>query len=110
MTNNAEALLTRIRQQKEEAGVLKELYSDLFPPEFVPEDRQFLIWLQRYDMETIAASLERTVAWYSEAMQNIEEFEAKGKKIPDALYKNKLDILKYASGVMKGKANEALKQ
>jgi hypothetical protein len=103
MNTSAENLLNRIRREKEEAASLKELHIELFPPEFVPEDRQFRVWLQRYDLETIAASIERTAAWYGESLQAIEEIELKGKKPHAELRKGKLDIIKYASGTMRNK-------
>lgn len=105
-TSTAIDLLNRIRRQKEEAASLRELYSDLFPPEFVPEDRQFRVWLQRYDLETIAASIERAASWYGECLQALEELELEGKKPPVQLRKGKLDIIKYASGTMRNKAQE----
>ena len=103
---NAETLLIRVRREKQEAASLKELFIELFPPEFVPEDRQFRVWLQKYDLETIAASIERAAAWYGECLQAAEELEVKGKKPPAELRKNKLDIIKYASGTMRNKAHE----
>jgi hypothetical protein len=103
MSTSVEDLLNRIRREKGEATSLKELYAELFPPEFLPEDRQFRVWLQRYDLETIAASIERTAAWYGECLQAIEELELEGKKPPAALRKGKLDIIKYASGTMRNK-------
>lgn len=103
MNTSAVDLLNRIRREKEEAASLKELYVELFPPEFVPEDRVFRVWLQMYDLETVAASIERTAAWFSECLQTIEEIELKGKKLPTDLRKGKLDIIKYASGTMRNK-------
>lgn len=103
MNTSAVDLLNRIRRAKEEAASLKELFIELFPREFVPEDRQFRIWLQRYELETIAASIERAAAWYGECLQTIEEIELKGKKPPAELWKGKLDIIKYASGTMRNK-------
>jgi hypothetical protein len=109
VTTSASNLLSRIRQMKEEVEILKELFTDVLPV-FVPDDRQFRIWLQRYDLDTVAASIERTAAWYNEAEQTIEELKVKGKPIPTVLRKTQLDIIKYASGVMKGKTVEAQKK
>jgi hypothetical protein len=36
--SNATDLLNRIRRQKEETAALKELYAELFPPEFMVAD------------------------------------------------------------------------
>lgn len=106
MNTSATDLLSRIRREKEEAACLKELYEGLFPPDFMPEDRQFRVWLQRYDLETIAASIERAASWHGECLQAIEEIELKGKKPPAELWKGRLDIIKYASGTMRNKARE----
>lgn len=93
-------LLARIHRQKEEVAALKELFADNFPPEFLPSDHQFLIWLRRHDFEVVVAGLERTSDWHSEMNQTIEKYQAEGKVPPSQLYKSKLDIIRYSSGTM----------
>jgi hypothetical protein len=97
--------MQRIQQQREEVEALKELFNSLMP-EFTPDDRQFRIWLQRYGVDVVASSIERTAEWLNQMEQKVEELEAAGKGVPAALRKTKLDIIKYASGTMKGKAAE----
>lgn len=108
LTSPAE-IMQRIQQQREEVEALKELFNSLMP-EYTPDDRQFCIWLQRYGVDVVASSIERTAEWLNQMEQKVEELEAAGKGVPAALRKTKLDIIKYASGTMKGKAAEAQKK
>ena len=80
--SQATDLLNRIHRQKEETAALKEFFFELFPPEFMVADSQFGVWLRRYGFEIV------------------EE--------PNPIYcKTRLDVVKYASGVMvKKKATE----
>ena len=70
-------------------------------------DSQFGVWLRRYDFDIIAESFDRTADWLNQCQQKVEEAEAEGEE-PDPRYcKTKLDVVKYASGVMvKKKAEE----
>jgi hypothetical protein len=100
--------MQRMQQRREETAALTELFNSVIP-EFTPDDRQFHVWLQRYDVDIVAASIERTAEWVNQVEQKVEELEAEGKGVPAALRKTKLDIIKYASGTMKGKAAEPVK-
>src|ERR1039458_10123461 len=104
--SQATDLLNRIRRQKEETAALKELYAELFPPEFMVADSQFGVWLRRYDFDIIAESFDRTADWLNQCQQKVEEAEAEGKKSDPHLSKTKLDVVKYASGVMVKKTKE----
>lgn len=104
--SQATDLLNRIRRQKEETAALKELYAELFPPQFMVADSQFGVWLRRYDFDIVAESFDRAADWLNQCQQKIEELEAEGKVIPVALRKTKLDVVKYASGVMVKKTKE----
>ena len=105
---NAETLLIRTRREKQEAASLKELFTDFFPPEFTPEDRQFRVWLQKYDLDTAVSAVERTAEWYNTCLQTIEEkgctayTNEKGAQVN--LEKHKLDIIKYCSATMRNMA------
>ena len=104
--SQAADLLNRIRRQKEETAALKEQYAELFPPEFMVADPQFGVWLRRYDFDIIAESFDRTADWLNQCLQKIEEAEAEGKEVNPVYYKTKLDVVKYASGVMVKKTKE----
>lgn len=105
--SQATDLLNRIRRQREEAAALKELYAELFPPEeFMVADSQFGIWLRRYSFDIITESFDRTADWLNQCQQKVEEAEAEGKKSDPRLCKTKLDVVKYASGVMVKKTKE----
>src|ERR1039458_10616290 len=99
--SQATDLLNRICLQKEETVALKELYAELFPPEFMVADSQFGVWLRRYDFDIIAESFDRTADWLNQCQQKVEEVEAEGEE-PSPLYcKTKLDVVKYARGVLR---------
>jgi hypothetical protein len=105
--SNVNDLLNRIRRQKEETAALKELYVDLFPPEFTVADSQFGVWLRRYSFDIIAESFDRTADWLNQCQQKVEEAEAEGEEPDPRFCKAKLDVVKYASGVMVKKTKEA---
>ena len=54
-------LLAKIEQQKQERAALAKLWESLFPGCPVPGERQFTIWLNRYDFETVVAGLEKAL-------------------------------------------------
>jgi hypothetical protein len=103
--SKAEAVLQQIRRMREEVAVVKELYTGLFPgDDFVVEDRQYRVW----HVTVVCESLDRTTNWYNECLCAIEEWEAKnGRQAPKSLLKTKVDILRYAFGVMKRKSVES---
>jgi hypothetical protein len=103
--SQATDLLSRIRRQKEETAALKELYGELFPPEFMVADSQFGVWLRRYDFDIVAESFERAADWLNQCQQKIEEAEVEGEEVEQRYYKTKLDVVRYASGVMVKKTN-----
>jgi hypothetical protein len=104
--SQATDLLNRIRRQKEETAALKELYAELFPSEFMVADSQFGVWLRRYEFDIVAESFERTADWLNQYQQKVEEAEAEGEEPDPRFYKTKLDVVKYASGVMVKKTKE----
>lgn len=105
--SQATDLLNRIRRHKEETAALKELYAELFPPEFMVADSQFGVWLRRYSFDIVSESFDRTADWLNQCQQKVEEAEAEGKEPEPRYCKTKLDVVKYASGVMvKKKAEE----
>ena len=104
--SQATDLLNRIRRQKEETAALKELYAELFPPEFMVADSQFGVWLRRYSFDIITESFDRTADWLNQCQQKVEEAEAEGEEPDPRFYKTKLDVVKYSSGVMVKKSKE----
>jgi hypothetical protein len=104
--SQATDLLNRIRRQKEETAALKELYAELFPAEFMVAASQFGVWLRRYDFNIIMESFDRTADWLNQCQQKVEEAESEGEETDPRYCKNKLDVVKYASGVMVKKTKE----
>ena len=104
--SQATDLLNRIRRQREEAAALKELYAELFPPEFMVAESQFGVWLRRYEFDIVAESFDRTADWLNQCQQKVEEAEAEGEEPDPRFYKTKLDVVKYASGGMGKKSKE----
>jgi hypothetical protein len=100
--SQAQQLLARLQAQKEEVESLKDCFLTLFPEDYLPENRQWHIWLNRYDFMTVCESLEATSEWFNKAVQKYEE-----EGDADVL-RGKLDIVKYSSGVMKSKFNKAV--
>jgi hypothetical protein len=92
MTPNSKAteLLARIEQQKREIAALKMLWETLYPEFPVPDTRQFQIWLKLYDFDTVVLGLEAANIKFAKRAGS-----AAGQMESD-------DVLRYASGTMKG--------
>jgi len=104
----AQRILEENRQRKQDAAELAELF-EVTLPEFMPDERQFLIWLRRYDKDIIAESIDRTAEWLINHAQRIEAALAEGRRVPAKLKEGKVldDIIRYATKVMINKTAEA---
>jgi hypothetical protein len=103
--NRAALILARIKQQKEDAAVLREVCQTLLPYATI-EDRQLYVWLQQCDdVEIIVNAIEATSRWMNRNLQSIEEHQNAGYEIPEGLQKTNVDIIKYLSGTIKGMKN-----
>jgi len=107
-------LITKIERQKQERVALAKLWESLFPQCPMPGERQLTIWLNLYEFETVVAGLERALQQEQRRQQNFDDDRREclanvawgngGKMIPTALQPMDCeDIIRYASGVMKGK-------
>jgi hypothetical protein len=98
-----EILKAKLKEKQESTEYLKELFEGaLF---FIPPTQQFHTWLSRFDVELIAAAIERTGEWYIVQTQNLETAVKAGKMTQataDKVAKTQGEICSYASGVMKG--------
>jgi hypothetical protein len=105
-------LFLKIERQKQERAALAKLWESLFPGCPVPGERQFTIWLNRYDFETVVAGLEKALQQEQRREQRYDEDRRKclagtawdtGPYIPTAAEPMTCgEIVKYASGVMQG--------
>jgi hypothetical protein len=102
-------MLARLEQQKEEVEALQGIFLTLFPEEYLPAIRQWHIWLNRYDFDLVADSLEAASEWHNKAEQDYQERVEQGQSPDRGMLKGKLDIVRYASGIMRNKAQEAAK-
>jgi hypothetical protein len=103
--SSASDLLERIHREKEETDALKALWPTILPEQYLPSDRTFLIWLDRYDLDTIAEGIRACAAWMSQM-----ESKAEDRTKPKAGPITKDRLVKYASGCMKNIAERAEKE
>jgi hypothetical protein len=93
-------LRKKTQRLKEETAAVREFWLTTLPEDFAPDNRQCQVWLQMYGgLDNVIAGLERTQQWLQQRDQDNEERREQGK--PPLPAKNKLDIVKYASGVMR---------
>jgi hypothetical protein len=106
MNNNskAAALLARIKLQQEEVGALTVLWGETFPQFNAPDTRQFKVWLNIYDFDTVVLGIDKTLNWYNKVVQ-AEATAAVGDETVAAKAKlaniDTTQIVRYASGCMK---------
>jgi hypothetical protein len=95
MSSNAKALLARLQQQREETAAIQAYWSDTFPtfPELPAS--QVRVWTNLYDFETVVYGIDVALQQQSRRAQAVAE-----RKQGAAVMKM-LDVIKYASGVMK---------
>lgn len=101
----AQELTDRLRQQREEAAAIAELWETILPEIEVPNERQFLTcWLRPYGFDTVVKGIEVAAQKYNAKQQTVAELEESGELTPEArkpLEWGQTDLVKYASGVMR---------
>jgi hypothetical protein len=96
----ASDIIAKAKRLAEEAEAVQQYWTTTLPLEFLPEIRQCQLWLRMYGgLDNVIGGLERTQQWLQQIEQENAELEAEGK--PTQITKTKLDVIKYASGVMK---------
>jgi hypothetical protein len=107
--SKAAALLACIKQQKEEVDALTVLWGETFPQFNAPDTRQFKVWLNIYDFDTVVLGIEKTLNWYNKIVQ-AEATAVVGDETVAAKAKlasiDTTQIVKYASGCMKKRKAE----
>jgi hypothetical protein len=89
-----EAMRQRIAKVKSETASLKELWLTMLPAEWLPTDRQFMVWLNIYDFHTTAYGIET-------ASQRLNKKECDAEQGNDEIQWDKNECVRFASGVMK---------
>jgi hypothetical protein len=98
--------LQAIRRRANDLALLKEIYSNLFPPEYQPDAKQFELWMLKYDTDLIAECFDIAAAWFRAITEKVEKLKAEGRGVPKEAYRDKTEVIKYASAIMKKKASE----
>jgi len=76
MQDKIKSLRDKLELQKQQVEVLTDFWNLLFPdPEYAITQGQFLVWLRRYDFDSIAKYFEEGAVWLSMVLQKIEEGE-----------------------------------
>jgi hypothetical protein len=97
--NNAkvEELRERMAQQKAEVEALQEFWLSTFPEFEIPDVRQCQVWLKLYDFDTAWQSIEATNLRMARRQDANPDAE-----VPYSKPMGRGDVIRYASGVMKG--------
>lgn len=106
--DRAQALRAKIAQQREEIAALKEYFTLLFPPELMPADTQFGIWIRQYGFDYAVTAFEEGAKKINKTEQERAEpktFTDKksGKKVPLGSRPEeftKVGLVKFLSWVM----------
>lgn len=100
MNISAADIIAKAKLLAEEADAVQQYWTTTLPLEFLPDIRQCQLWLRMYGgLDNVIGGLERTQQWLQQIEQQNAEFEAEGE--PTRIIKTRLDVIKYASGVMK---------
>ena len=87
-----EAMRQRMAQLKAETDSLKEVWTVYLPSEWLPSDRQFMVWLGKYDYQMTAYGIET-------ASNRLNRKECEAGEEP--IQWDKDACVKFISGVMK---------
>jgi dsDNA-binding SOS-regulon protein len=102
--SKAAALAAKIKEVEENISALQELWLFMIGKP-VPEADQFKIWLMRYGFEITAAAIEELASWINKHKQELAKIRAEGREpTPEEIVehsKTMLDLVRYASGIMK---------
>jgi len=104
----AALLMARIRESKENAAALRELWGSIFGYP-APGDQQFFIWLDRHGFDIVADSIMALAAWVNRHGQELGKIAADRDPTAEetaAHTKGLVDLVQYASGIMKKKQAE----
>jgi hypothetical protein len=99
--NKAQQLLQRMALNKENADAISQYWLSLFPEFQALEQRQIVQWTNMYDFDTVVFGLDKAMQQHNKRLQAVEE------QTPNVVAMVKLDIVKYASGVMKRHVEDA---
>jgi hypothetical protein len=98
-SSKAAALLARIEKQNQEASALAVLWEETFQfPQ--PDVRQFKVWLNLYDFDTVVLGLDKALQWFNRLVQDADESLTGSAAVSKIKSVNVIDIVKYASGCM----------
>lgn len=101
--NNAQLLLDRIKQQAEDAQALQQYWLSLFPEFGDISARQVRVWTTMYSFDEVIFGLEKALVQLNKRTQAWEEGGDPATVQPMV----KLDLIKYASGVMARRKGQA---
>ena len=93
--------LEAIRRRADDLFLLKEVFGELFPEDYLPETKQFEQWLRKYDRDLIAEGFEIVGNWFREKNEFIAKLKSEGRGVPAEMYKDKVEVIKYIQGTLK---------
>src|ERR1035437_5698887 len=77
----SDELRKKLQEKRGDAAYLQELFESLLG--FTPKEAQFMIWLNRFDLEVCSEAIERTGEWHLINQQILAEgcITIKGKTV-----------------------------
>jgi hypothetical protein len=101
MSKSSEALLEKLKQEKEEVEAIQALWRSLFRSFVAPDYLQCHVWLDRHkDFDTVVYGLKATAVCLNKKATALDELEESTEEQAEATLWARADIIKYASACM----------
>ena len=108
--SKAAALVAQLHEARENISAIGELRFELFSNSIpaLPANEKIHRWLIMYGFDTVVESVKDLGAWQGKHQQKLEIIEAERPATEEELKehsKTLLDLIRYASGIMRNKKN-----
>lgn len=103
--SKAAALVNQLKEARENISAVRELWIALFS-EPTPSNEQSHRWLLIYGFDIVVAAIQDLAAWQGKHQQKLKIIEAQRTPTLEEVAehsKSLLDLIRYASGIMKNK-------
>jgi hypothetical protein len=103
--SKAAALVASLKEARENISAIRELWIALFG-EPTPSNEQIHRWLLIYGFDIVVAAIQDLAAWQGKHQQKLTIIEQERQPTVEEIAehsKSLLDLIRYASGIMKNK-------
>jgi hypothetical protein len=106
-SSKAAALVANLKEARENISAIRELWIALFN-EPTPGNGQIHRWLIMYGFDIVVAAIQDLAVWHGKNDQKLRIIEEERQPTPEEVQqhtKTLLDLVRYASGIMRNKKN-----